>query len=77
MKVLRKYWRQMSPKRHAWCYCVLELMERGYNYYQAKDLINKTEILIYAEKYSNIFFHYTRKDWANWVINWNNSTLEE
>ncbi|MBQ3443341.1 MAG: hypothetical protein IKG61_02850 [Selenomonadaceae bacterium] len=69
MRVIRKYWRQMSPRRHAYCYCVLELMERGYKYRDAKKMVVESGYLDYAENHPSIFFHYAKEDWADWIIN--------
>lgn len=68
MRLLRKYWRNMSDRRHAFCYSVLELMERGFKYKEAKRMVEKSSYLDYAEEHPEIFFHYSRKDWADWII---------
>lgn len=58
----------MSNRRHVFCYSVLELMERGFKYADARKMVEESGYLDYTEKHPDIFFYYSRKDWADWII---------
>ena len=65
---LKKHLLNMSDRRSAFYFTVKELVRRGYERSEAKHLVRESPWPDYAKKEPIVFFSYTAKEWADWVL---------
>ena len=65
---LKRYLLNMSDRRSAFYFTVKELVRRGYERSVAKQLVRESPWPAYASKEPLVFFSYTSKQWADWVL---------
>ena len=65
---VKKYLLNMSDRRSAFYFTVKELARRGYERSVAKQLVREFPWTAYAKKEPIVFFSYTAREWADWVL---------
>ena len=67
--ILDRY--KMTNERVVYCYTIVELVKRGYNRKDAKNMVLKSNIIHDMNNDPTFFFHYGPQTWSDWVIDVN------